>query len=152
MSHIKWFIRLIFPSEPNIVLFHLKPVEFFSTQQIFNTASSNTRMIDVLTVAINNTVIGEHHLCGVESQITLLLYLQWRRWATCHGARLMNVETHENIVERRCSITSKALCTSYLWNRTTFRSRIWRKNRYSPEIQDCHFCVERWEWHHTCTG
>lgn len=52
---------------------------------------------------------GEFPLCGMFLQIEILLFTQAAINVKCHGECLQVVETHLNVIERRCSTTERRI-------------------------------------------
>lgn len=104
-SFIDCLIRLIFPSERKAVLSNSRTVMIVFTQKRVNALTTDTEEVDLQTVADSNTLTQEHFLCRVACQVTIPPYSQAAVMVSGCGARLMTIETHQNAVEHKCSMS-----------------------------------------------
>lgn len=98
-----------FLSEREIVQWHWRSVVIISAQMKPNVITANMKEVDMHMIADSGTPIGKHCLCCVGHKVTIPTYSPAAVLVICCGTGLLTVETHQNFVERRCSVTMRDL-------------------------------------------
>lgn len=106
-SLVDWCIRSIFPTEQKVVSWSLRPAAINLTKAPINPIHADITVFNMHTD--KDTLDNEQYLCRVEKQITILAHMPAAILMCSQGPGLIKIETHCNIVERRCSIAVRGL-------------------------------------------
>lgn len=104
---IYWCIRRTFPAECNIFYWHSRPQAIISRKTELNSINADKIVLTVNRHSKADTSSDEFNLCYCHRQITIPTNLPAAVLVRFQGAWLMTFETHRNIVELWCSMTTR---------------------------------------------
>lgn len=78
-------------------------------QKKVNTITADNKDVEVDTGADSCIPTEDHYLCFVASEKTILAYSKVAVMASFRGPRLVMIDPHQNVVERRCFMITPAV-------------------------------------------
>lgn len=104
LSSIAYCIHRDTLSLGKIFPWRLRPVAILFTKKTIDNISHDTPTTQVNMLSTKNSSMNEHYLYHINCQTTSAAYLQETVLDSCNGPGLLIIETHWNVIERRCSM------------------------------------------------
>lgn len=108
-SFIERGIRMIFRTERKAIHWPSRPVAIISANLAIWSIYHHNPVLENYTNSSDRLVLDNQHFCRLVHHIVILAHTKARKLVCCQDAGLITIETHCNILERRCPMNTCGL-------------------------------------------